>query len=59
MAAPKRRWSKARSRRQRAHWRLARPNLVECPQSHELVMPHRVCKESGYYKGRLVIDPEK
>ncbi len=59
MAVPKRRWSKARSRRQHAQWKLKKPNLVEDPQTHELVMPHRVCKVTGMYKGREILTREQ
>lgn len=58
MAVPKRRWSKMRSRRSRSNWKLKAPNLVECPQCHELMMSHRVCKNCGYYDGREVIEQE-
>ncbi len=55
MAVPKRRWSKRRSRMSRANESLAKPNLSECPQCHELKLPHIVCKSCGYYKGKEVI----
>jgi len=29
--------------------------LVECPQCHELKMPHRVCMKCGFYKGQAVL----
>ena len=52
MAVPKRKWSKARTRSRKAHFKLTHPTLVECPQCHELMMPHRVCKNCGYYDGK-------
>ena len=56
MAVPKRKWSKARTRRgHSANWKLTVPNLVECPQCHTLKMPHKVCKSCGYYAGREVV----
>lgn len=58
MAVPKRRWSKARSRRSRSNWKLAAPTLVECPRCHELMQAHRPCKNCGYYKGRDVLQLE-
>lgn len=58
MAVPKRKWSKARSRRSRSNWKLKTPGLVECPQCHELKMSHRVCKSCGYYKGREIIEQD-
>lgn len=50
MAVPKRKMSKARRDSRRANWKLTAPGLVECPQCHEMKMPHRVCPECGYYK---------
>ncbi|HHU53566.1 MAG TPA: 50S ribosomal protein L32 [Clostridiaceae bacterium] len=58
MAVPKRRWSKARSRRSRSNWKVKSPGLVECPQCHELRMSHRVCKNCGYYDGREIIEQD-
>ncbi len=55
MGVPKRRWSKARTRSRKAHFKLTKPTLVECPQCHELMIPHRVCKSCGYYDGKKVI----
>lgn len=56
MAVPKRKTSKARKRKRRTHWKLKNPNLVECPQCHELKLPHRVCPSCGYYKGNEVVN---
>lgn len=55
MAVPKRRTSKARKRKRRTHWKLTSPNMVECPQCHELKLPHRVCPSCGQYKGKEVV----
>ena len=58
MAEPKNKVSKARRDKRRANWKLTAPNLVECPQCHELIMPHRVCPNCGQYKGKEVIKVE-
>jgi large subunit ribosomal protein L32 len=58
MAVPKRRQSKQRSRTRRANWKLEVPNLVRCKQCHEFKLPHRVCKECGYYDGKEVLKLE-
>ena len=58
MAVPKNKVSKARRDKRRANWNLTAPNLVECPQCHELIMPHRVCPNCGQYKGKEVIKVE-
>ena len=59
MANPKRKWSKARTGKRRSQWKLSVPNLVSCPQCHELKLPHRVCRACGYYNGRVVINIKK
>jgi len=55
MANPKRRHSKARTSKRRAHDFLTRPSLSECPNCHERKLPHRVCLKCGYYDGREVV----
>ena len=54
MANPKRRHSKARTAKRRAHDALEPIGLIPCPQCRELQVPHRVCPHCGYYKGRQV-----
>lgn len=56
MPNPKRRHSKARRDRRRAHDGLRSPAASECPQCHEVKMPHRVCPHCGHYKGREIIE---
>ncbi|RQD77844.1 MAG: 50S ribosomal protein L32 [Candidatus Syntrophonatronum acetioxidans] len=55
MAVPKKRVSKSRGRRRRAHWKLSLPGIVECPQCHEAKLSHRICSNCGYYKGKEVV----
>lgn len=56
MAVPKRKISKARrDKRRAANVKMAAPNVIECPQCHEPVLPHRVCKSCGYYKQKEVL----
>ncbi|MEW6725278.1 MAG: 50S ribosomal protein L32 [Bacillota bacterium] len=55
---PKRKTSKARRDKRRANWKLSVPGLIECPQCHELKMPHRVCPNCGYYKNRTVVEQD-
>lgn len=59
MAVPKRKVSKAKGRSRRTHWTLKAVNAVECPQCHEPKMPHRICSNCGYYKGRQVVEVKK
>ncbi len=58
MAVPKRRMSKARRDKRRANWKLTVPGMVECPQCHEVKLPHRACPHCGYYKNRAVVAVE-
>ena len=56
MAEPKRKTSKARrDKRRNAHWKLEIPGLVKCPECGAARLPHRMCSECGYYKGRTVV----
>jgi large subunit ribosomal protein L32 len=56
MPNPKRRHSRARRDKRRAHDALSRPSLSNCPNCHEAKLPHRVCPHCGQYKGREVIE---
>jgi len=57
MAVPKKKHSRARRDRRRAHWKAKGKGLtlVECPRCHESKRPHHICANCGYYKGRAVI----
>jgi large subunit ribosomal protein L32 len=56
MPNPKRRHSKRRTSARRTHDALQRAVMSECPNCHELKLPHRVCPHCGQYKGREVIE---
>jgi large subunit ribosomal protein L32 len=56
---PKRKHSKGRRDRRRAHDALVNNNLVQCSNCGEMRLPHVVCPNCGYYQGREVIDMEK
>jgi len=56
MANPKRRHSKARRDKRRAHDALRQPTKSVCPNCAEAKLPHRVCPSCGEYKGRTVIE---
>jgi large subunit ribosomal protein L32 len=58
MAVPKRRHSRARRDKRRAHDHLARPAISVCPQCNEPKAPHRACPSCGFYKGKEVIKPK-
>jgi large subunit ribosomal protein L32 len=56
MALPKYRVSKSRGRKRRAHYlRVEIPSLSKCPNCGAVKLPHRVCPECGFYKGRKVV----
>jgi large subunit ribosomal protein L32 len=56
MPNPKRRHSKARRDKRRAHDALTPPALSQCPNCKEPKQPHRVCSNCGYYKGKQTIN---
>lgn len=58
LAVPKRKKSKSKRDMRRAHDRMKEPTLAECPQCHQPKLPHRVCRECGYYNGRQVFEVE-
>jgi large subunit ribosomal protein L32 len=55
MANPKRRTSKARRGRRRAHDAISRPAASLCTNCGETKLPHRACKHCGHFKDREVI----
>ena len=59
MPNPKRRHSKARRDKRRAHDALRTRSLSRCPNCQELKLPHRVCPSCGWYKGREVVETEE
>jgi large subunit ribosomal protein L32 len=56
MPNPKRRHSKARRDKRRAHDALAVPGMSRYPNCQELKLPHRVCPSCGHYKGREILE---
>jgi large subunit ribosomal protein L32 len=56
---PKRKLSKGRRDRRRAHDGLVSINLVQCSNCGEMRLPHTVCSNCGHYQGREVITIEK
>jgi large subunit ribosomal protein L32 len=59
MPLPKRRHSNARTGKRRAHDALRVPGFSECPQCHEMKLPHRACLNCGTYRGRTVVQREE
>lgn len=56
---PKRKISKGRRDRRRAHDALKARNMVACPNCGDMRLPHHVCPNCGFYKGREVVDVER
>jgi large subunit ribosomal protein L32 len=59
MAVPKKRKSPSKRDMRRAHWKLEAPAMVECPHCHALILPHHVCPQCGYYRGKEVVKVEE
>ncbi|MFQ6615897.1 MAG: 50S ribosomal protein L32 [Fidelibacterota bacterium] len=57
MALPRKKHTRARSRKRRTHWTLKAPTTSKCPQCNQMKMPHRACPNCGYYRGRPVVTP--
>jgi large subunit ribosomal protein L32 len=56
---PKRKVSKSRRDRRRAHDALTLNHLVECEGCGEYHIAHRVCPKCGTYRGEKVVDVEQ
>jgi large subunit ribosomal protein L32 len=56
-ALPKRKISKIRRDRRRAHYlRVKMGNMMACPQCHTLKFAHHVCPTCGTYNGVEVVE---
>jgi len=56
MAVPKRKTTRSRRDMRRSqHDKVVAPQSVPCPHCGDMMKPHRVCPECGYYKGREVV----
>ena len=59
VAVPKRKVSKARRDKRRSSvWKLTAPTLTKCTQCGEYKLPHQVCGNCGYYKGKEIVKKE-
>lgn len=56
MPESKQRHTKSRRNKRRSHFALRSRVISVCPKCKKPVLPHCVCKNCGYYKGRQVID---
>ena len=56
MAIPRSKHTRSRRNKGRMHIFLKQPALSVCPKCGKEVLPHILCWNCGYYKGREVID---
>jgi large subunit ribosomal protein L32 len=56
---PKRKISKTRRNKRRAHDALSLKHLVECKSCGEYHVAHRVCGKCGAYNGEVVVEINK
>ena len=56
MAVPKKKKGRSKTRSRRAtHDKVEAPNVSWCDHCGAPKLPHHVCQECGYYKGRQVL----
>ena len=55
MAVPKKKTTKSKRDKRRSHHALKRLNLAKCSNCGEYILPHQVCPNCGFYKGKEVI----
>lgn len=56
MPLPKRRFSRARTLKKRAHKIYKADQLSVCPQCKQPKLAHQICPVCGYYKGRQALE---
>ena len=56
---PKKKISRTRRGRRRAHHALKSRNLVQCSNCGESRLPHHVCDNCGFYQGREIIEVDQ
>lgn len=52
---PKRRHSRQRKGKRRASIRLTVRKTVKCSNCDSFILPHAICKNCGFYKGKDVL----
>jgi len=56
MAVPKQHRSKSRQGQRRMHIFIKEVSLAVCPKCGKPVLPHTLCKNCGFYKGKEIVD---
>jgi large subunit ribosomal protein L32 len=59
MAVPKRRQSKARSKKRRSHNAVKPVQLGRCSECQRNTPTHTICPNCGYYQGHAVVESEE
>lgn len=60
MVVPAKRLSRSRSRKRRFQKEILKlPKLVRCKNCNELTLPHRICANCGFYKGKKYLELKK
>ena len=56
MGLPANRTSSSKRDRRRAHHFLTAVQTINCPKCGSLSLPHKVCKNCGFYKGSEAVN---
>lgn len=56
MGVPKQKHTKSRRNKRRLHLFIKPSALVKCQKCGKPALPHKVCLNCGFYKGREVLD---
>lgn len=59
MAVPQSKTSKARKLKRRAHHALTEVVRTRCTRCSASTLPHAICENCGYYRGRALIPVEE
>ncbi len=56
MAEPKKRMTSTRSGNRQSKDALGEKTLINCTNCKSKILPHKVCANCGFYKGKKIID---
>ena len=59
MAVPKRKTTRSRAGKRRSHLKFSTKNIIEDKKSGEFRLSHHLDLKTGFYIGRLVLDPKE
>jgi large subunit ribosomal protein L32 len=55
MGLPSKRRTKQSKRERASHFALVETNLTTCSHCKRRILPHHICPNCGYYRGREVV----